>query len=386
MIHALIVAGVVFTILGAAALPVNLRAFPRLSAAARGPGPIRWPRVSVVIPARNEEENVEAAVRSHLGQDYPDLRVVVVDDRSTDRTPEILANLAREDPRLVVLSGTDPPEGWLGKPHALWTGAQAADGEVLLFADADVRYDRRALREAVSLLEARGLSLVAFFPKFEMRGFWENVLLPYLGVTVFLGLGFLAASRRFRGLALGAGAGNLVRRAAYDAVGGHRALKNSVVDDIRLATAVKRAGFHVAAFRAEDRVTVRIYRGFRGVWDGFTKNVAWAFGGPWGAVLFPLVLFALAVWIVPAATLFSAALGANVPSADVRLAAAVLAGTLLLRGGLAGALRDPLWPVPTHPIMAAVWAGLIGRSLIHRFVRKRLTWRGREYDARRARF
>ncbi len=386
MIHALLVAGVVFTILGAVALPANLRAFPRLSVAAGEPGPMRWPRVSVVVPARNEEGNVEAAVRSHLAQDYPSLQVVAVDDRSTDRTPEILENLAREDSRLVVLSGTDPPEGWLGKPHALWKGAQVADGEVLLFADADVRYDRRALREAVSLLEARGLDLIAFFPRFEMRGFWENVLLPFLGVTVFLGLGFLAASRRFRGLAVGAGAGNLVRRSAYDAIGGHPAMKNSVVDDIRLATTVKRAGYRVAAFRAEDRVAVRIYRGFQGVWDGFTKNVAWAFGGTWGVVLFPLVLFALAVWIVPAATLLAVALGADVPPGDVRLAAAVFAGNVVLRGVLAGALRDPLWPVPAHPIMAAVWAGLIGRSLIHRFVRKRLTWRGREYDARRARF
>ena len=386
MIHALLVAGIVFTVLGAIALPVNLIAFPRLSDAARQAPPGASPRVSVVIPARNEELDIEATVRSHLSTDYPDFQVVVVDDRSTDATANILGKLAREVPRLVVVSGTDPPGGWLGKPHALWEGAQVADGEILLFADADVRYDPRAIREAVALLDARSLDLLTFFPHFEMRGFWENVLLPFLGVTVFLGLGFVAASRRARGLALGAGAGNLVRRSTYDAVGGHEALRNSVVDDVRLANAVKRAGFPVAAFRAGDRVSVRIYRGFRAVWNGFTKNVAWAFAGAWGAVLLPLVTFVLFLWIVPAVTLLGAAAGAHVASGDVRLAAVLLGATILLRAALARSLGDPLWPAVTHPIMAAVWTGLLGRSLFHRFVRRRLTWRGREYDARRARF
>jgi chlorobactene glucosyltransferase len=339
-----------------------------------------------VIPARDEEMEIERAVRSHLSQDYPDLQVVVVDDRSADRTPAILATLAREDRRLVVVPGSEPPDGWLGKPHALWQGARAADGAILLFADADVRYDPRALRDAITVFEQRGLDLVAFFPRLEMRGFWENVLLPYLSVGVFLGLGFAATIRWFRGLALGAGVGNLVRRRAYDAVGGHAALRNSVVDDVHLAIAIKRCGFRVGLLRADDRIAVRIYRGFRGVWNGFTKNVAWAFPGAGGAFLFALTVVLLVVSIAPAGTLLAAAAGIPIAQRDLTLAGAVFAGCILLRAALAATLRDPLWPAVTHPIMAAVWAGLLGRSLFHRFVRKRLTWRGREYDARRARF
>lgn len=386
MIHALLVAGAFVTVLGAIVLPVNLAAIPRLSRGARGRAAGRWPRVSVVIPARDEEAEVERAVRSHLRQDYPDVQVVVVDDRSTDRTREILGVLAAEDPRLVVVLGREPPEGWLGKPHALWLGAQAADGEILLFADADVRYDPRTLREAVAVLEARGLDLSTFFPRFEMRGFWENVLLPYLAVGVFLGLGFVATSARIRGLALGAGVGNLVRRRAYDAVGGHEGLKNSVVDDVRLAIAVKRAGFRVAAFRADDRISVRIYRGFRDVTDGFTKNLAWAFPGPGGAFLFGLTAFLLAVSIAPLAVLLAAILGAPVPSTDVALAAALYGASVLLRGALAAALGDPIWPAMTHALMAAVWTGIIGRSLYWKFVRKTVVWRGRRYDAAKAGF
>jgi len=386
VIHVLLLAGAVATVLAAVVLPVNLIAMPRLSRAAKGlpAGPL--PRVSAVIPARNEELEIERAVRSHLSQQYPDLQVIVVDDRSTDRTPAILAAVAREDPRLVVVTGGDLPEGWLGKPRALWEGAQVADGELLLFADADVRYDPRALREAVTALEGRGLDLIAFFPRLEMRGFWENVLLPYLSVGVFLGLGFVATMRRFRGLALGAGVGNLVRRRAYDAMGGHAALRNSVIDDVHLAIAVKRAGFRVGAFRADDRIAVRIYRGFRGVWNGFTKNVAWAFPGAGGVFLFAFTLVLLAISIAPTGALIAAAIGVSLARGDTLLAVAVLAGCVLVRASLAAALSDPLWPAMTHPIMAAVWAGLIGRSLFHRFIRKRLTWRGREFDARSARF
>ena len=386
ILHILLLTGAVATVLAALVFPLNVAAIRRLSEAARGIASGPLPRVSVVIPARDEEREIERAVRSHLSQDYPDFQVVVVDDRSTDQTTAVLAELAHEDPRLVVITGGELPEGWLGKPHALWQGAGVADGAILLFADADVRYDSRTLREAVVVLESRCVDFIAFFPRLEMRGFWENVLLPYLSVGVFLGFGFAAGRPRFRKLALGAGVGNLVRRRAYEAVGGHAALRDSVVDDVHLAVAVKGAGFRVAVFLADDRIAVRIYRGFRGVWNGFTKNIAWAFPGVGGAVLFVLTIVLFAASIAPAATLLAAAAGARIPSIDVLLAGVVFTGAVALRAALAEVLRDPLWPAVTQPIMAAVWAGLLGRSLFQRFVRRRLTWRGREYDARRARF
>jgi chlorobactene glucosyltransferase len=368
------------TVLGAMVLPVNLAAFPRLSRAAKKRAARALPRVSVVIPARNEEKDIERTVRSHLAQDYPDVRLIVVDDRSIDRTREILERLALEDSRLTVIPGGDPPAGWLGKPHALHLGARAADGDLILFADADVRYDPRALAESVSVLEEGALDLLAFFPRFENRGFWENVLLPFLAVAVFLGFGFLALSRRVP-LAMGAGAGNLVRRRSYDAAGGHAAIRGAVVDDVRLAVLLKRAGFRVAGFRAGDRVAVRMYRGFREVWNGFTKNVAWAYTGAGGVVLFALTILLLTVGIAPVVVLGAAAGGLPVPVWDLRLAWAVFLSTVALRGALALALREPLWPAATHALMAAVWAGIIGRSFYWKLVRKEVLWRGRRYDA-----
>ena len=122
----------------------------------------------------------------------------MVDDGSTDRTGEILAALARQSPRLRVIAGSDPPGGWLGKPHALSLASRAASGELLLFVDADVRYDPRALSEAVDLMEAENADLLALLPWIEARGFWENVLMPYLAVSLFFGPAFLANRDRPR--------------------------------------------------------------------------------------------------------------------------------------------------------------------------------------------
>jgi len=384
MLHAALAASVGVAALGLAFVLLNLTLLPRLTREGGAPGP--RPAVSIVIPARNEERDVEAAVRSHLDQDYPDFEVIVVEDRSTDGTAGILARLARGQSRLTVVPGVDPPAGWLGKPHALAQGAAVARGDLLLFADADVRYDPCALREAVSYLEARGLDLLVLLPRVEMRGFWENVLMPYLLVAFFQAPGFLANRRRPRWIAAGGGAGNLVRRPVYDAVGGHAALRDSVVDDVRLDFAVKGAGHRFGVARAEHRVAVRMYRGFREVFDGFTKNVAYVYQGIAGVLLMAITVATLGAALLPPAALAAALLGAPIPARDLVLAAEGVTLALAARLALAGALSDPLWPALTHPIMAAVWSGILVRSLYRRFIRRRLTWRGRDFEARSARF
>ncbi len=385
MLHALLVAAVGFgALLLFVVLPANFAFTPRLSRP--HPRPARAPRVSIVIPARNEERAIESAVLAHLAQGYPDFEIVVVDDRSTDRTGEILAGLAREDARLRIITGSDPPAGWLGKPHALHLGAGAATGDLLLFVDADVIHDPRTLADAVALLTARRLDFVAFLPRMEANGFWESVLMPYVLGAYFGGIGFLANADRPRWVAAGGGAGNLIRRSVYEALGGHAALKDSVIDDVHLALKTKWAGFKARAVRAEDRVSVRMYRGFAEVVNGFTKNMAYALNGLLGAVLFVLTAALTVLWVTPPLALAAALVGAPVPTGDLFLATAAFALTIAARLAAAAALRDKLWPSLTHPIMAAIWAFIICRSLYHRVIRRRLVWRGREFDARGARF
>jgi len=343
--------------------------------------------VTVVVPARDEERAIEAAVRSHLAQDYSDFGVVVVDDRSTDATGRILDALAASDPRLRAVHGVEPPEGWLGKPHALHQGVSRADGELLLLADADVRYGPTALREAVGLLESRRLDLLALFPRLEMAGFWENVLLPYLPVSFFFGAGVLLNSDLQRRWAVGAGAGMLLRRSAYERAGGHPAIRSSVIDDLNLAMRVRRSGGRCRFARADDgRMSLRMYHGYAEVRDGFTKNIAYAFEGITGVFLGLSTLFSIAAWVAPPVVLAAALLGAPVPPRDAALAAAATGGIVLARLGMAIALRYPLWTALTQPLMAAAWTEIIARSFVRRFLRREVEWRGRRYDAKGATF
>ena len=343
-------------------------------------------RVSTVIPARDEERGIEVAVRSHLSQDYPNVEVIVVDDRSSDGTAGILARLAEENPRLTVVSGVEPPAGWLGKPHALFEGAARARGELLLFADADVRYAPTAVSEIVGLLEARRLDLVSLLPRLEMSGFWENVLLSYLPVSYFFGPAFLLNSDSQRRFAVGAGAGMLVRAASYRAAGGHEVLRASMIDDLHLATRVRRAGGRCRMIRADDRLSLRMYRGFREIFDGFTKNMAYVFEGWTGLALAFSTAFSFLAWSLPAFVLLARAAGAPVEARDVGWAALALGLAVLGRAGIALFLRYPLWPALTHPFMAVVWTAITVRSLAWRFLRREVRWRGRRYPAASARF
>jgi chlorobactene glucosyltransferase len=339
-----------------------------------------------VIPARNEERDIEAAVRSHLAQDYPNLEVIVVEDRSTDGTAGILVRLRAEDPRLEVVPGVEPPAGWLGKPHAVFQGARRARGEYLLFADADVFYAPTAVSEAVALCEGRRLDLLAFFPQLEMRGFWENVLMPYISLSYFFGPAFLINSDAQRRFAAGGGAGMLVRAASYRAAGGHEALRDSVIDDIHLAIRVRRAGGRCRMVLADDRVRLRMYHGFREVFDGFTKNIAYAFEGWLGASLAIMTAFTFVASTVPVFVLVAYAAGLAVPGRDVALAGLAVGVTVLARSGLALFLRYPMWAALTQPLTAVVWAAMMARSFAWRFLRREVLWRGRRFHASRAGF
>ncbi len=341
--------------------------------------------VSIVVPARDEERSIEVGLRSLLAQRYPRFEVIVVDDRSTDATPAILSRLS-SDARLRVVPGVEPPPGWLGKPHALAQGARAASGEILLFVDADVLYEPETLARAMGRLQRRRLEFLALLPRMVSGTFWEHVLMPNLLCAVFFGPAFLANSRWPRRLAAGGGAGNLVRRSAYDAVGGHEALRSSVIDDVRLAILVKSSGRPVGVVLASDLVAVRMYFGFREVWNGFTKNVAYAFGGLSGAAFLLIALWWTVAGILPAAVLIAALAGAPVPPASALYAAVSVGLLLLARVILAVGLSERLWPALFHPVMTAVWAALLFRSLYQRIVRRSVSWRGREFDARKAGF
>jgi chlorobactene glucosyltransferase len=344
----------------------NLLYLPRLRAVAPFDGPL----VSVLIPARNEERTIERTVRAFLAQDYPHFEVIVVDDRSTDRTAEVLAAIG--DPRFTLVHGADKPEGWLGKPWALHQASRTARGELLLFADADVIYAPGALTAAVARLQSGGAAMIALFPHFEMRGIWEHAAMPQLpisGLTVLPT--FLGDRRQIPFLAIGGGPGMLMHRADYDAIGGHEALRAAVVDDVGLARRMRMSGRRTAMLLADDFVSLRMYHGLREIVDGFTKNMFAVFQRNYvtmaGAVAFLIVVNFLPY--VRAA--------AGDPFAIAAVIAILLSRVILFR-----ALRYPLWSaLLLHPLSTAVWCWIGLRSVWLTGVRRELHWRGRKYDA-----
>ncbi len=350
----------------------NLAAVRRLE---RGDIPEEFPLVSVIVPARNERRAIESTVRAHLGSSYPNLELIVVDDRSEDGTAEVLRGL--NDPRLIVIRGTETPPGWLGKPWALQQGAQRALGSLLLFADADVHYEPEALPAAVAHLLRSEAALITLFPRLEMKGFWERALMTHLGLTLFVYLPLWLSNRtRWHRLAVGGGTGNLVRRDRYDLAGGHEALKDAVVDDIGLARLLRLHGDRTEAVRAELLISLRMYHGLGEIVQGFTKNIFAACGRNY-AVAVALAVLGLLFHVVP---YFLALTGDRLAMASVVIISII---RVVLFRALGYGLGNALF---LHPLGVTVWTWILLRSTWLTGVRGRLEWRGRTYDAQKTRF
>jgi cellulose synthase/poly-beta-1,6-N-acetylglucosamine synthase-like glycosyltransferase len=231
------------------------------------------PLVSVLVPARNEQYRVlEDCIRSILDQDYGRFEVIAVNDRSTDSTGEILEALARGDERLHVVEGEELPPGWLGKPYAMQQALSHARGEWILATDADMIFEPAVLRTALDrVLENNGDALT-LIPRFETGSFWERVMIPawewvFLMFTLFYGIDDPKRER-----AAGIGGFFLVRRTVLDRVGGYEALRDEVMEDLRLAERIKRVGARLMIDRAPALIRTRMYTNFREMWECSTKN------------------------------------------------------------------------------------------------------------------
>ena len=323
--------------------------------------------VSIIIPARNEAHAIEHTLRAFLAQNYQAFEVILVDDCSTDDTGDIARSLA--DPRLTVVAGKELPAGWLGKPWAMHQGSLIARGELLLFVDADVHYEPDALKAAVTHIEREpDMAMLALLPYFEMRGLSENIAMPALST---LGFTLLPANRnRAVRLAVGAGTGNLVRRVAYERVGSHEALKNVIIDDVGLARLLRSHGEGTEAVRADELVSIRMYRGGSEILHGFTKN-AFAFVNRRYLIAAPLLLLVVGCGIFP----YCAALTGDVFAITTVVLISVV--RLILFATLGYRLDNAVF---CHPLMVASWLAIFGRSMWETGICGKLEWRGRTYD------
>lgn len=338
------------------------------------------PLVSLLVPARNEAANVGSCVRSLLAQAYPRLEILVLDDRSEDDTRAILERERVRDARLVVLPGEEPPPGWTGKNWACHQLSLAAHGDVLLFADADtVFFEPDAVDKTVGALQASRADLLSGLPRQALGTPGEQLLVP-LFYWAFLGFTPLAAHLLWRRAPVARAVGQLMvfRREAYDAVGGHAAVRGSVVDDLDLARRVAGAGLACRILDATSIVSCRMYRGGREAMAGFAKNLFAAFGYAILPYAFAWGWLAYAYLTPIAILVLHAALPTRVP-AQPALLAATIALSLVQWTFTYARLRLPLWPALLYPVTFVAFLAVAVRSFVDGVFR-RATWKGRAVE------
>lgn len=332
------------------------------------------PLVSVIAPARNEARHVESAVRALLAQRHEPLEVVLVDDRSEDATPAILARLAREFPQLRVETVAELPPGWLGKNHANWRGAAAARGELLLFTDADVVMAPDAIGRAAACLVHGGWDHLAVAPRVTLPGALLSQFTLYFGVLFSLYARPWAARDPLSRAHVGIGAFNLVRREAYLAAGGHERLRMRPDDDMKLGKLLKRRGCRQLFLNGLGSIEVEWYSSWREVRDGLMKNL---FAGTGYSVAATVTgsLLQLALLAGPPLALLLGAGG--LPAMALNAGSCLL--LLALGASCAPALGTRHWGGALLPAFAAFGAWLMWRSMLRALWRGGIEWRGTHY-------
>jgi len=337
------------------------------------------PPVSIIVPARNEARSIERCVRSLLAQRYVDADVIVVDDRSDDATPQILGRLAFEYPRLHVVSGEPLPEGWVGKPWALHQGTDYARGGWLLFTDADSYHEPAATASALSFVRRAQADALSIVTAQELGSFWECATLPFILAMILYASGTLEQINdpMQPEHALANGQYILVSREAYEALGGHAALRGELVDDVSFARNLKADGrFRLLLGGGTQLARVRMYHSFRDIWEGFTKNL---FVGARGNVpaLLGAVAYMSALSAPPLLALRAARRGRPYETAEALAATVTIVVTMMHAIGMVGMPRVTAF---LQPLGTAVFAALAANSTWRVLSGRGVTWRGRRYS------
>lgn len=341
-------------------------------------GPL--PPVSILVPARNEERNIERCVKSLLAQNYPHFEVIVLNDHSTDRTSEILAALQKNSPQLKILNGKDLPEGWLGKAWACQQLADTASGELLLFTDADTEHSPEAVQRAVATLLATQSDMLTAVPYQVMHTFWEKMGVP---LVHFLIMCFLPMSQvwKSRNTAFSFACGQFIlfRRAFYRKMGGHAAVRTALVEDVWLVKATKRAGGKAMVFNGIDAVKCRMYESLHDVWNGFSKNlfagVNYSYVGMTGIALMMFVCF-VAPYVFLGLSFFVAPFSLEwfwLPLLQVWLA-------VWMRLVVAWRFRLPMLSAWLNVVSILLFIGIAFNSMRLIWSGKGAEWKGRRYD------
>ena len=295
---------------------------------------------------------------------------------STDATPDILAELARRDNRLQVLQGAEPPPGWAGKPHALYQAAQSARGDWLCFVDADTFPAPQALASVYAAARESSADLFSIFTRQELGSFWEKVILPLVFTALSVGFAARRVNDPRKPDAIANGQFIFINHKVYQALGGHAAIKDSIVEDRDLATLVKHAGYRLVVADGHAVASTRMYTRLPEMWEGWTKNIFLGLKdrpgllllGAFGAFVSVFAALLLPLWLLGGLVWWSA--GGDTLAVIVALEAAAVWGTLVFSA----------WYALTTPLGAGVFATMMFASAWKVLSRRGVTWKGRRYS------
>jgi chlorobactene glucosyltransferase len=249
------------------------------------------PLVSILIPARNEEKNIARCLKTLLNQSYKNTEIIVLDDNSTDRTGEIVKELAKKDSRIKLISGKPLPQGWLGKNFACFQLSQHARGDYMIFTDADTYHFPSSVKSSLSALIINRLDAMCPFPRQIMGTLSEKMAIPFINFAILLFMP-LALIRKSKNPLFSTGVGQyfIFKREAYFGMGGHTAVKGKILEDVHISKKTKEAGFNYMIFDGSSALTCRMYKNFREVWKGYTRIMFSAFDYSLTTMLLVMVL------------------------------------------------------------------------------------------------
>jgi len=334
------------------------------------------PRVSIIVPARNEEEHIGPALTALLKLDYDNYEVLAVNDRSTDRTGEVMDRIASTPEargRLKVIHLAVLPPGWLGKAHAMWSAANQASGDWLLFTDADVLFRPDALRRALAYAEAEAADHLVLFPRMIMRSPGERMMIAFFQTLFVFGHRPWKVADPKSKDHMGVGAFNLIRRQVYDAVGTYQALRFEVVDDMKLGKIVKTAGYAQRNVYGADLISLRWVTGAMGMVNNLTKNSFAIMSFQWWRAL--LSAFALAFLnLMPFLGIWLAPGWSHLPYG------VALASIFGIYVGMSWESDIPAYYFVLHPLGTALFVYIMLRSMTLTLIRGGVEWRGTFYS------
>jgi glycosyltransferase involved in cell wall biosynthesis len=335
------------------------------------------PRVSIIVPARNEEEDIELSLTRLLELDYDNYEVLAVNDRSTDRTGQIMERVAASSSdgvngRLRVIYHRELPAGWLGKTHAMWTAANEATGDWILFTDADVLFKPDSLRRALAYAEVERADHVILFPQMIMKRPGEYMMIAFFQTMFVFGhRPWKVADPKSRDH-MGVGAFNLIRRSVYEAVGTYEALRMEVLDDMKLGKVVKNAGFAQRNVFGGDLISLRWARGARGVVGNLTKNFFAVLSFQWWRVL----ISALGLAILNLMPFVGVALAHGWECLPYAIA---LVSMFAIYVGMSWRSRVPAYYFLLHPVSTFLFIYTLLLSMFHALWNDGIIWRGTRY-------